>query len=172
MFVKKQLKNHLILCSQYIFSFLTKCTSNVGIFRCHVIIWMSYENRLVFAYYNILRFYCFKKSLQRVPKTWQVLKSEKKFFWKMSKYRNAIFYDFKSRFLVIFFSNYLHRLVLEIPFPNHIFPKTSKYRIENLHFPSTGKYYPDVSGGIEESKGIRRVKRIFEYYLLKHCFCN
>ena len=59
----------------------------------------------------------------------------------MSKYRNTVFYDFKSQFLVIFLSNYWHRLVLEIPFLNHIFPKISKYRTENLHFPSTGKYY-------------------------------
>ena len=58
----------------------------------------------------------------------------------MSKYRNAVFYDFKSRFLVIFFSNYRHRLVLEIPFPDRIFPKISRYRTENLHFPSTDKY--------------------------------
>ena len=43
---------------------------------------MSYKNRLVFAYYNILRFYYFKKSFQSVPKTWQVLKSKKNFFLK------------------------------------------------------------------------------------------
>ena len=103
--------------------------------------WMSYKNRFVFAYYNIFRFCCFKKSLESVLKTWQVLKSKKRFFWKMSKYRNTVFYDFKSRFLVIFCSNYRHRLVLKIPFPDHIFPKISKYRTENLHFPSTGKYY-------------------------------
>ena len=101
---------------------------------------MSYKNRLVFAYCNILAFYCFKKSLQSVPKTWQVLKSKKKFFWKISKYRNTVSYDFKSRFLVVFFSNYRYRLVLKIPFPEHIFPKISKYRTENLHFLSTGKY--------------------------------
>ena len=59
----------------------------------------------------------------------------------MSKYRNIVFDDFKSRFLANFFSNYRHRLVLEIPFLNHIFLKTSKYRTENLHFPSTAKYY-------------------------------
>ena len=59
----------------------------------------------------------------------------------MSKYRNTVFYDFKSRFLVIFSSNYQHRLLLKIPFPDHIFPKISKYRTENLHFPSTSKYY-------------------------------
>ena len=47
--------------------------------------------------------YCFKKSLQSVLKTWQVLKSNKEIFWKMSKYRNTVFYDFKSRFLVYFF---------------------------------------------------------------------
>ena len=59
----------------------------------------------------------------------------------MSKYQNAIYYDFKSRFLVIFSSNYRHRLVLKMPFPDHVFPKISKYPTENLHFPSTGKYY-------------------------------
>ena len=101
---------------------------------------MSYKNRLLFTYYNILRFYCFKKSLQSVLKTWQVLKSKNKIFWKMSKYRNTVFYDFKSRFLVIFVSNYRHRPVLKISFPDHIFPKISKYCTENLYFPSTGKY--------------------------------
>ena len=59
----------------------------------------------------------------------------------MSKYRNTVYYDLKFRFLVIFSSNYRHRLVLKIPFPNKIFLKISKYRTENLHFPSTGKYY-------------------------------
>ena len=59
----------------------------------------------------------------------------------MSKYRNAVFYGFKSQFLDVFSSNYRHRLVLKISFPGHIFPKISKYRTENLHFPSTGKYY-------------------------------
>ena len=59
----------------------------------------------------------------------------------MSKYRNTIYYDFKSRFLTIFSSNYQHRLLLKIPFPDHIFSKISKYRTENLHFSSTGKYY-------------------------------
>ena len=58
----------------------------------------------------------------------------------MSKYRNTVFYDFKSRFLVVFSSNYRHCLVLKIRFPDHIFPKILKYRIKNLHFPSTGKY--------------------------------
>ena len=87
-----------------------------------------------------LTIYCFKKSLPSVLKTWQVLISRKKFFWKMSKYRNTVFYDFKSRFLVIFSSNYRHVLVLKIPFPDHIFPKISKYHTENLHFTSTGKY--------------------------------
>ena len=49
------------------FAFLT----NVWMFRYHVV---------KIAYYNILRFYCFKKSLQSVLKTWQVLKSKKKFY--------------------------------------------------------------------------------------------
>ena len=50
----------------------------------------------------------------------------------MSKYENTVFYDFKSRFLVIFFCNSRHRLVLKIPFPNHIFPKISKYLLKIL----------------------------------------
>ena len=54
----------------------------------------------------------------------------------MSKYRNTIYYDFKSRFLVIFSFNYQHRLVLKIPFPDHIFPKISKFCTENLLSPS------------------------------------
>ena len=59
----------------------------------------------------------------------------------MSKYRNTVFYDYQSRFPVIFSSNYGHRLVLKLPFPDHVFSKISKYRIENLYCPSTGKYY-------------------------------
>ena len=57
----------------------------------------------------------------------------------MSKYRNTVLYDFKSRFLFIFSSNYQHRIVLKIPFPNHIFPKISKYSTKNLHFSFIGK---------------------------------
>ena len=30
--------------------------------------------------------------------------------------------------------------MLKIPFPDHIFLKISKYRTENIHLPSTGKY--------------------------------
>ena len=59
----------------------------------------------------------------------------------MCKYRKNVYYDIKSRFLVILSNNHRHRLVLEIPFPEYIFPKISKYRTENLYFPSTGKYY-------------------------------
>ena len=58
----------------------------------------------------------------------------------MSKYRNTVYYDFKSQFLVIFSCNYRHHLVLKIPFPEHIFPQISKYRSENLYFPFKGKY--------------------------------
>ena len=100
---------------------------------------MKYKNRLTFAYYSIT--FWDIKNLQSVPKTWKVLKSKNKFFKKMFKYRNTVCYDFKSRFLVIFSRNYRHHLVLKIPFPDHIFPKISKYRTENLHFPSTVKYY-------------------------------
>ena len=49
----------------------------IQMFECFVITllkWMSYKNRLLFLYYNISRFYCFKKGLQSVLKTWQVLK--------------------------------------------------------------------------------------------------
>ena len=59
----------------------------------------------------------------------------------MFKHQNTVFYDYQSRFLVIFSSNYRHRLVLKIPFPDHIFPKISKYRTEILLFPSSGKNY-------------------------------
>ena len=59
----------------------------------------------------------------------------------MSKYRHTIYYDFKSRFLVIFSFDYRHRLVFKIPFPDHIFPKILKKRTENLYYPSTDKYY-------------------------------
>ena len=59
----------------------------------------------------------------------------------MSKYRNTVYCGFKSRFLVIFSSNYRHHLVLKIPFPDNSFPKISKHLTENLHFPSTGKCY-------------------------------
>ena len=48
----------------------------------------------------------------------------------MFKYQNTVFYDFKSRFLVVFF--FRNRVVLKTPFPDHIFPKISKYRTENL----------------------------------------
>ena len=109
-------------------------------FQCFVIAflkWMKYKNRLTFAYYSTK---CWDfKSLQSVSKTWKALKT--KTFSRMSKYRNTVFYDYQSRFLVIFSTNYRHRLVFKIPFPDHIFPKISKYRTENLHFQSTGKYY-------------------------------
>ena len=59
----------------------------------------------------------------------------------MPKYQNTVFDDYQSRFLVIFSSNYRHRLELKIPFRDHIFSIISKHRTENLHFPSTCKYY-------------------------------
>ena len=101
--------------------------------------WMKYENRLTFIY-NSKIFWDFE-SLQSVSKTWQVLKTKKNFFKKMSKYRNTFFWNYQSRFLVIFSSNYRHHLVLKIPFPDYIFPKISKYRIENFYCPSTSKCY-------------------------------
>ena len=62
----------------------------------------------------------------------------------MSKYRNTVFYDYQYRFPVIFSSNYGHRLVLKLPFPDHVFSKISKYRIENLYCPSTGNTMPPL----------------------------
>ena len=94
------------------------------------------KNRLKFAYYGITLWDF--KSLQNVPKTLQVLKAFLKEV-QISKYR--FFYDLKSWFPVIFFSNYRHCLVWKIPFPDHCFPKISKYLTKNLHFPSTSKYY-------------------------------
>ena len=112
-------------------------------FQCFVITllkWMNkYKNRLTFAYYSITLWDF--KSLQSVSKILQVLKAKNKLFSKMSKYRNTVFYDFKSQFLMDFSSNYRDRLVWEIPFPNRFFPKISKYRTVKLFFPSTGKYY-------------------------------
>ena len=100
---------------------------------------MKYKNRLTFACYNIT-FWDFKS----IPKTWQKLKAKHNLLKKKSKYRNAVDYDLKSQFLVIFSSNYRHRLVLKIPFPWHIFPQISKYRTKNLYFPSTGKYKMNI----------------------------
>ena len=102
---------------------------------------MSYKNRLLFAYYNILRFYYFKKSLQSIAKTWQVLKSKKNFVLKDVQ----IPISRRGGGGGGGFSIYRHHLWLEIPFSDHVFPKISKYRTENLHFPSTGKYYATTS---------------------------
>ena len=87
-------------------------TSNVSIFRYSLLKWMKYEKRPTFAYYSTT-FWDFKS----VPKTWQKLKGKYNLLKKMSKYRNTVYYDFKSQFLVIFSCNYRHRLVLKIPFP-------------------------------------------------------
>ena len=119
-------------------------------FQCFVIMllkWMKYKNRLTFEYYSI-RYWDFKR-LQSVPKTWQMLKTFLKklkktlrnFFERCPITEIPFFYDFKSRFLIIFSNIYWHRLVLEMPFPHRIFPKISKYRSKNLPFPSPGKYY-------------------------------
>ena len=59
----------------------------------------------------------------------------------MSEYRNTVFHNYQSWFLVILSSNYRYHLVLKILFPDHIFPKILKYYTENLYFPSSGKYY-------------------------------
>ena len=110
-------------------------------FQCFVISllkWMKYKNRLISAYYSIT-LWDFKSS--KCSKNLASVKSKKEIFKNISNYRNTAYYDFESRFFAIFSSNYRHRLVLKIPFPDHIFPKISKYRTENLHFSFTGKYY-------------------------------
>ena len=110
-------------------------------FQCFVISllkWMKYNNRLTSAYYSI-RLWDFKSS--KCSKNLASVKSKKEIFKNISKYRNTAYYDFESRFLAIFSSNYRHRLVLKIPFPDDIFPKISKYCAKNLYIPSTWKYY-------------------------------
>ena len=127
-------------------------------FQCFVITllkWMNkYKNRLTFTYYSITLWDF--KSLPKCSKNLTSVKSKKKLFSKMSKYQNTVFYDFKSRFLIDFSSNYRDRLVWEIPFPNCFFPKISKYRTGNLCFPSTGKYYapppPQLTGNAVKRK--------------------
>ena len=57
-----------------------------------------------------------------------------------------------------FSCNYRHRLVLKIRFPDHIFPKISKYHTENPYFPSTGKYYAPQK---KEKKGINVINWFF-----------
>ena len=126
--MSKSNKNQLILLSQYI-----KYSNVISLLK-----WIKYKNRLTFAYYT-LTLWDFKSS--KCSKNLTSVKSKKEIFKNMSKYRNTVYYDFKSRFLAIFSSNYHHRLLLKIPFPDHTFSKISKYRTENLHFSSTGKYY-------------------------------
>ena len=79
----------------------------------------------------------------------------------MSKYRNAIYYDFKSLYLVIFYRDYRHRLVLKIPFPDNNFPKISKLIINEpinksrcndvMIFP----YMTSIENSIEKKKVIQ-----------------
>ena len=109
--------------------------------QCFVITllkWMKHKNRLAFAYYSI-SFWDFK-SFQGVRKTWQKLKA-KNYIFKRCPTIEIPFILISNPDFPIFSSNYRHRLVLKKPFPDHIFPKVSKCRTENLHFPSTGKYY-------------------------------
>ena len=64
---------------------------------------MKCKSRLTFEYYSIT-FWGFN-GVWGVPKSWQVLKGKNNFLKKMSKYRNTVYYDFKSRFHVIFSSD-------------------------------------------------------------------
>ena len=109
-------------------------------FECFVITllkWMKYKNRLTFAYYSIT-FWDFK-SLQSVPTTWQKLKAKNYFFKRCPNIEIPFFIISDPDFLLFFLV--IHRLVLKIPFPDHIFLKMLKSRTENLHFLSTGIYY-------------------------------
>ena len=77
-------------------------------FECFVITllkWMKYENRLTFAYYSIT-LWDFKSLHKVFQKNLTSVKNWKEIFLKMSKYRNTVFYDYQSRFLVIFSSNF------------------------------------------------------------------
>ena len=109
-------------------------TSNVPMFSYRVIKMNKID--IYTLQYNILRF---QKSW-KCSKNLANVRNKKKNWKKMSKYRNTVLYDFKSPVLVIFSSDYRHRLVLKIPFPNHIFFKISKYRTKYLPFQSTSKY--------------------------------
>ena len=98
------------------------------------------------------------------------VKNRKGIFLKMSKYRNTVFYDYQSRFLVIFSSNYRHRLVLNVPFPDHIFSKISNYRTENLYFPSIARMINKSSHRMDDQQ-----KQPTEVFCKKRCswkFCK
>ena len=85
-----------------------------------------------------MRFYSFKKSLQGVLKKGS---NEKKNFFGRYLNINHRFLWFQIPISRSFFSNYRHCLVLETPFPCHIFSKILKYRTESLQLPSTSKEY-------------------------------
>ena len=53
----------------------------------------------------------------------------------MSKYRITVFYDFKSRFFVVFSSNYRHHLVLKIPFSRPYFSQNLEIPYWKFSFP-------------------------------------
>ena len=76
----------------------------------------------------------FQKS-SKFSKNLTSIKNKKNFVWKMSKYRNMFFYDFKSCFLIIFSSNHRHRLVLKISFPGHFFSKNIEIPYWKTSFP-------------------------------------
>ena len=51
----------------------------------------------------------------------------------MSRYRNTVYHNFKYRFLVIFFFNYCHHLVLKIPKKRKNFVSWTIYLIMKLN---------------------------------------
>ena len=107
---------------------------------------MKYKNRLTFAYYSIT-FWNFK-SRQGVLKIWKVLKAKNKFLKKMFKYQNTVYYGFKSRFLVIFSSNYRQ---ISIPCWKSSFPvyrQTLRARPPALHISHCDVIYPSQDSSL------------------------
>ena len=86
-------------------------------------------------------------------------------FLKMSNYRNTVFYDYQSRFLVIFSSNYWHRLVLKLPLPNHIFSRSPA----NTTATNSPTLHPFLCHNISSEAIFYIIKRVFwgkhEFYL-------
>ena len=124
---------------------------------------MSYKNRLLFPYYNILRFYYFKKSLQSVPKTWQVLKSKKNFFLKDVQIPISRCFFF---FVVVFFSVFTGTIYgWKYRFPTIFFPKSrntvlkifiSRPLVNTMPPPSPSPLTPNVILLFEVQKKIQK----------------
>ena len=104
-------------------------------------------------------------SLQSVLKIWQVLKSKENFIWKMYKLRNTVFYDLKSRFLVIFFSNYRHRLVISLK--KGVALDLNIFKQKSWNFRN-----PDKTMKVEGPTGVLWVGGFQIWRLSNNCFIN